>query len=243
MIRYGCAIASERKYRRFAQPGIRLASGRDAGIVEARDHRSIFPAYNEILDQTTGQRDLEALVLLHEDTEITDPALERKVRSALADEQVAIVGAIGGVGVTDIDWWVHDELVGSAKLEILRPVETYGTTLLPSSRERVGERGEGEVDVVDGFLLALSPWAVRTLRFDESLGPGFHGYDVDLCFQARERGRKVVVADVDVTHHKDTLAPGEGRESWKRAHVAFRRKWETRWPLPAPPGPPESAGS
>ena len=28
----------------------------------------------------------------------------------------------------------------------------------------------GEVDTLDGFLLVLSPWAVRELRFDESLG-------------------------------------------------------------------------
>ena len=45
----------------------------------------------------------------------------------------------------------------------------------------------GEVETLDGFLLVLSPWAVRTLRFDESLGE-FHGYDLDFCLQVREAG-------------------------------------------------------
>ena len=45
----------------------------------------------------------------------------------------------------------------------------------------------GEVETLDGFVLALSPWAVRSIRFDESLGR-FHGYDLDFCLQVREAG-------------------------------------------------------
>src|SRR4051794_39091012 len=49
----------------------------------------------------------------------------------------------------------------------------------------------GEVDTVDGILLVLSPWAVRHVRFDESLGL-VQGYVLDVCLQVREAGRKVV---------------------------------------------------
>ena len=38
------------------------------------------------------------------------------------------------------------------------------TTTLPAFAQT------GEVDTVDGFVLALSPWVVRNVRFDESLG-------------------------------------------------------------------------
>ncbi len=58
----------------------------------------------------------------------------------------------------------------------------------------------GEVDTLDGFVLVLSPWAVRNVRFDESLGR-FHGYDLDFCLQVREAGRKVVTADFRAIHH------------------------------------------
>ena len=46
----------------------------------------------------------------------------------------------------------------------------------------------GEVDTVDGFVLVLSPWAVRNLRFDESLGQ-LHGYDFDFCLQVARGGQ------------------------------------------------------
>ncbi len=92
--------------------------------------------------------------------------------------------------------------------------------------------------MVDGFLLILSRWVIEELRFDESLGPGFNGYDADLCFQARERGRKVVVAEIAVEHHHHwpELSSFAYRAAWKRAHVAFRRKWEGRMPLRIPSG-------
>ena len=61
-------------------------------------------------------------------------------------------------------------------------------------------RPQGEVDTVDGFVLALSPWAVPNVRFDESLGR-LHGYDFDFCLQVRAPGRKVVTADFRVIHN------------------------------------------
>jgi GT2 family glycosyltransferase len=83
---------------------------------------------------------------------------------------------------------------------------------------------------VDGFLLVLSPWAVRELRFDDELS-AFHGYDADLCFQARARGKRVVVDDLEVVHHS---YGGIGdREAWISADLAFRRKWAAAvGPLP-----------
>ena len=46
----------------------------------------------------------------------------------------------------------------------------------------------GEVDALDGFLLVLSPWAVRTCASTRPY-TGL-GYDVDVCLQARAAGRR-----------------------------------------------------
>ena len=86
----------------------------------------------------------------------------------------------------------------------------------------------GEVDVVDGFLLVLSPWAVRNLRFDESLGP-LHGYDVDFCLQVRAAGRKVVTADFRAVHHHSLELVGDP-EGWIEAHMRVAEKWDGRMP-------------
>ena len=240
MIAYGCAIASDQRFRECALPGIERARNPNAPVFEVRGSDCIFRAYNEILDRARADPRVEALVLLHEDTEVHEDLLEAKLRVAFEDPDVAIVGAIGGVGVSDINWWVHDDGLGSAALRVRDPVELYGTPLIDTDLT-VAPRLSGQADSVDGFFMALSSWAIHSLRFDQRLGPGFHGYDADLCFQARERGRKVVVAQLACTHHRQSNIPDPQIEAWKRAHVAFRRKWERRLRLPVPPPAPGEA--
>jgi hypothetical protein len=240
VIGFGVAIGSEDKYRSIALPGIERVRDPEAPLVEVRGRTSIFTAYNEILDQLAADPRIEATVLIHEDTEIADEFFEEKARWALNDPAVAIVGTIGAVGVQGIDWWVHDYGVGSTILEPIDPGVLYETELLEGS-EVSGMGSSGEVDMVDGYLLVFSRWAMKELRFDEeTLGPGFHGYDADICFQARERGRKVLAVEMDVAHHRNSVGPSHYREDWLRAQIAFRRKWEERGMLGPPrlPFPP-----
>jgi hypothetical protein len=226
MIAFGCAIHSEEKYERFARPGIERVRDPEAPLIELRDRHCIFTAYNEILDRVRDDPRIETLVLIHEDTEIRDSRFEAKIRWVLSDPLVAIVGTVGAVGVRGIDWWIHDYGIGSSILEPIDPEALYETPLLEGA-EISGSGHSGEVDMVDGYLLALSRWAIRELRFDaDTLGPGFHGYDADICFQARERGKRVIVGDFELIHH--TAARLGEREGWLRAHVAFARKWEGR---------------
>ena len=82
--------------------------------------------------------------------------------------------------------------------------------------------------MVDGFLLVLSPWAVRNLRFDESLGT-LHGYDVDFCLQARAAGRKVVTADFRAIHNH-SLELVSDPEGWVEAHIRVAEKWDGQIP-------------
>ena len=56
-------------------------------------------------------------------------------------------------------------------------------------REISTHTAPGEVDSIDGFVMVLSLWAVRNLRFDESLGK-LHGYDFDICMQAKAATRR-----------------------------------------------------
>jgi hypothetical protein len=82
----------------------------------------------------------------------------------------------------------------------------------------------GEVDVIDGFIMVLSPWAVRELRFDESLGR-LHGYDLDICMQARAAGKKVVTTDFRAIHHHSLDLIGD-QEAWVATHMRIAEKWE-----------------
>jgi hypothetical protein len=213
MIAFGCSVASEDRWRRWAQPGIERVAEPDSLVIVERGKGSLQVRCNRALRHAAAHDDLEALVLLHEDTEIRDPEFMTKVREALADPSVAIVGPIGGRGARSIAWWLGSEPVGRVDIPNIGPQSLVTLGDGPAS---------GEVDVVDGLMMVLSPWAVRELRFDEELS-NFHGYDVDICFQAIASGRRVLVAKLDVIHH--SFGGIGDREPWIRANVAFRRKW------------------
>jgi len=221
MIAFASCIADDAKFRRHVVPGLQLVAEPDALIIEASAEESIFGAYNEVLDAVADREDLEALVLLHEDVEITDSQFCAKLRAQLADPDVAIVGVIGARGVSGLEWWAADPR-GYV-------VETRGAADFG--------RGVHEVECVDGLLLILSSWAVRNLRFDEQRFSGFHAYDLDICFQARAAGRKVVVADLLVTHH--TKGGYGDRAEFAQADGLWRAKWtSSRFTEAAAPAAP-----
>ena len=207
MIAFAVCVGSHEKYRRYAAPGLQLACEPDSLIAEVTADTSIFAAYNEVLDALRGRDDLEALVLLHEDTEIVDTAFCAKLRARFADPEVAIVGVVGARGVTSLRWW---EGSGPGRVIETRGLVDFGG-------------GCHDVDSVDGLLMALSPWAVDNLRFDAQRFTGFHGYDADICFEARSAGRRVVVDELAVVHH---TKGGYGDEAaFKAQDAAWRAKW------------------
>ena len=215
MIAFGCPIIDRAKYSRFAEPGIRRAAEPDSTLLLRHDAPSIQAAYNSMLEEAGARSDLEALVLLHEDVELRDRDLADKLRACMGDPLVAVVGAVGSQDVRSLDWWRGGMVGGVMAPALVGPDVVLG-----------GASPRGPVESVDGLLLALSPWAVRTLRFDERFAPYFHGYDVDLCFQARERGRHVVVADIDVVHHAGL--DFFDRRTWVPAYRLLHRKWGRR---------------
>jgi hypothetical protein len=228
MIAFGSPITVPEVYERHAKRGIDAVAEPGAAVFAFRATTSIFRSYNLILDKAAACDDLEALVLVHQDTEIVDPGFCAKVRGVLADPDVGVAGCIGALGVRSIAWWEGSVTWASF---IHRYAELGGGDL-PGFSWPTGDGAPfartGEVDVVDGFLLVLSPWAVRSLRFDESLGP-LHGYDVDFCLQVREAGRKVVTADLHAIHNHslDLVSDPEG---WIEAHARVAEKWDGRMP-------------
>ncbi len=228
MIAFGCSITKPDQFRRCAEPGIRRAAEADSVRYELPSVGSIARSYNALLDQAAERDDLEALVLLHQDAEIVDADLCAKVRAALQDPAVAIVGCAGALDVRSIAWWEGSVTLASF---INRYEDHGGGDLLSFSwtwEDAPPWAQTGEVETLDGFVIALAPWAVRTIRFDESLSR-FHGYDLDYCLQVREAGRKVVTADFRAIHHREIeMLPDP--EEWIEAHINVAEKWDGRMP-------------
>lgn len=209
MIAFGTCVGHPQKLSDIALPGLRAsASGEWEHLAHASNGVDIFPVYAGLM-RSASAMGADALVLMHDDLEFRDAGLCSKLRAAFADPSVAIVGLIGARGVRNLRWWEADR------------------------RGRVEDTGYGlhyfgfdggvqcDVDSVDGMMLALSPWALANLTL-EGLGyHGFHGYDAELCFQARARGMRVVVADISAHHH----SVGGFTQGLAEAEKVFASRW------------------
>jgi hypothetical protein len=220
VIVYGTAVTDPEAYDRCAAPGISRASEPDSIVIAHRSAGSLAANYNLVLDKAAASDGLEALVLLHQDVEIADDEFAAKVRAALSDPDVAIVGSAGAVGVHGPAWWQG----ASNWATVVHRYPEYGG----GEFVREDRTPPMEVDTIDGFVMVLSPWAVRELRFDESLGR-LHGYDFDLCMQARAAGKRVMTAPLRAIHHR-SLELISDPEAWMQTYVRLAEKWDDQLP-------------
>ena len=228
MIAFGTAITDLETYDRCAAPGIQRAAEPDSVVFAQQGTGSLFHHYNLMLDLAGRHDDLEALALVHQDAEIADADFCDKVRESVSDPEVAVVGCAGAIGVRGIAWWEGSVTWAS----FTHRYREWGGGEFPApgwSRDEIPSFAHtGEVDAIDGFVMVLSPWAVRELRFDESLGR-LHGYDFDFCMQARAAGKKVVTSDFRAIHHH-SLELISDQDAWIEAYVRVAEKWDGRLP-------------
>lgn len=206
---YGCCVGSWDRFNRYVVP---RTQGREVAGVSGQT--SIAVAYNKIMSMFFNGTskmigNAAGLVLVHDDLEILDQAkAEAAILEAFLDPEVGLVGVAGGDARSGLAWWNIDPI---------------GHQLTDSMNIDFG-RHTGDVILLEGSLLAFSPWAVGNLEFDEDY-PGFHGYD-EIAMQAIRAGKRVVVVDVD-THHHSTLGFDslDSHAEWHRADERFRKKW------------------
>jgi hypothetical protein len=230
MIVFATAVTEPEIFARCAEAGVRRLqeTADDIELLAFASVGSIFRNYNLILEQVAKRDDVEALVLIHQDAEIVDPEFVPKLRAALSQTDVAIVGCAGALDVRSIAWW-EGSITWAA---FTHRYEEYGGGEIPAfswaTQEKPPFAQLGEVDSIDGFVMGLPPWTIENLRFDESLGT-FHGYDFDFCMQARAAGKKIVTADLQVIHHH-SLKLLEDPETWIQAYMQTAKKWEDQLP-------------
>jgi Glycosyltransferase like family len=230
MIAFACAVTDAAVYKRYAGRGFELVAEPDSILFVQAAAGSTVRIYNLLLEQAAACKNLEALVLLHEKAEILDPDFCSKLRRALNNPTVGVVGCAGASGVRSIAWWEGSVTWTSSiyRYEDLGGLEL--TALSPdgwNGREHSTNGRLADVDTVDGVMMGISPWAVRNIRFDESLGPHY-GFDFDFCLQVRAAGRRIVVEDLKVAHYFP-LAVIDDADTWIEAHMKAAEKWEGRF--------------
>lgn len=204
-VTFGCCVGS---WERFTRNVVPFADKRP--VIALSGQTSITAAYNSIIDSLVPQpqRDFDMLILQHDDLEIVDPHAIEKFAEVLQDPEVAIVGVAGGAAFNGLAWWTANPIGHVLADTGMVDFKTHS----------------GEVDLLEGCILALSYWAVRNLYFD--VRPGFHGYDSDISMLAHSAGKKTVVANVDVHHHTSLGFDNEAsHKDWLEADQEFRERW------------------
>jgi hypothetical protein len=228
MIVFGCSITSPDMYREAAEPGFELVKEPDSLVVANAAAGSLMRSYNLIMDSAKKMDGVEALVLCHQDAELTSPDFCSVVRETLKDPAVGVVGCVGALDVRNIAWWEGSVTWGS----FTHRYKEYGGGQIDAftftDDNHPGYARVGEVDTLDGFILVMSPWAIENMRFDETLGQ-LHGYDYDFCLQVREAGKKVMTADFKAVHHH-SLELVTDEFVWIEAHKRVAQKWLGRMP-------------
>ncbi len=204
-VAYGSCVGSWDKLQANVTPRIG-----DRPLLALSGQTSIAVAYNTILD-AYADRGLDAVILLHDDLEITDADAEAKFLAALAGPGVGLVGVAGGGAQCGLAWW-DAQPVGHQRTDVMDI--DFG-------------RRSGDVILLEGSILAFGPEALKALRFDTAF-PGFHSYD-EIAMQACAAGMRVVAADVDTHHHTPMGFKSQAsRDQWAAGDRLFREKWGLR---------------
>lgn len=223
MIVFGCSITSPDMYRDAAQRGLSLVAEPDSVIIANAAAGSLMRSYNLIMDKASKLDDVEALVLVHQDAELTDADFCARIRRALTEPDVGVIGCVGAIDVRNIAWWEGSVTWGS----FTHRYKEYGGGQIDAftftEDNHPGYARTGEVDTLDGFILVMAPWTIEHVRFDETLGQ-LHGYDYDFCLQVREAGKKVMTADFKAIHHH-SLDLVTDETVWIEAHKRVAEKW------------------
>ena len=194
MIAFGAADHEPEPYRRYAEPGIAARPRPTRWSTRSPRVGSIFRSYNLAARhgrRARGPRGARARPPARRDRR---SALLRKVREALRDPDVGVVGCVGAVDVRSIAWW-------------------EGAVTCGLVTHRYHEHGGGELPAFHGpERTRRTPAPARSTRSTASCSccrrgwcatsastsrSASHGYDLDFCLQVRDAGRKVVTADLD----------------------------------------------
>ena len=108
MIAFGCATTSEETFRAGAAEAIESSAEGDSPLLRRHGGEAIGALCNEMLDWAAAQDDLEAFVLLAEETSVGDGGVATRVRHWLATRPHGAV--IGGDGVVVLPHYAAREL-------------------------------------------------------------------------------------------------------------------------------------
>lgn len=186
---------------------------------------SIFEAYNEGVARAKG----DVFCFCHDDILFHTKGWGPLVQKIFSDDSIGIVGVIGTHFLPDAPmYWWSSPLISQYSIN-----NDKGDIQLNDNREFF--HGDiADVVAVDGVCFFIPRWAFKCIRFDDHAFKGFHVYDMDICMQVQEFGKRVCVTDVLTIEHfwsEDSIRNKEYMSVLDDNLNIFHQKWRERLPV------------
>lgn len=194
-------------------------------IDNSRHQYDIFQAYNEGVRRSVG----DVLLFLHDDLTYKCNGWGWVVERIFEDESIGLVGVLGSHVVPDFPAYCSESPYMSCN-----NADNDNGVVKSYSEGYWNEKGQAEVNVVDGQQMFLPRRLFPPLAFDEQRYHGFHGYDMDLSMQVHSIGKRVVVTNQIVSEHRWSESKWDNDDMTRPLYEAmdvFVDKWRDSLPM------------
>jgi GT2 family glycosyltransferase len=199
----------------------RAMAGVEWEMIRIADAKSLAEGYNRGVAQSRG----DIVIFSHDDVEVLNPEFPQRIARHL--EKFDLIGVAGTTRIVGPAWFLaaYPYIFG----QVAHPGDTtpWSVAVYNAPRPIVGE-----IQALDGLVMAARREMLSRIRFDEVTFDGWHHYDVDFSYAAYCAGFRVGVAcDIAMLHQ----STGRFSADWQTYAERFRRKWMPD--LPNPPMP------
>ena len=158
-------------------------------IDNSKNKYSIFSAYNEGVRHAKG----DILCFMHEDILYKTLEWGKQVETIMQDISIGCLGVIGSYMLPKNSGYWYD----------VKPYMTGRVLADENHSVDCNENGyvESEVVAVDGMWFCIQKSMFQTISFDEQTYQGFHWYDMDICMQILNIGKKIsIIRTIEIIH-------------------------------------------
>jgi len=191
-------------------------------IDNSANRYSIFSAYNEGVRRAK----YPYLCFMHDDILYHTQDWGKMVINHFKTENIGIIGVVGShfMPSTPASW----PSTQVYSINILQRSSINGITTTKHVTELEHLDGvSAEVVALDGVWFCIAKDLFSIISFDDKTFKSFHFYDLDICFQARSAGYKVlVVSDILIEH----FSGGCFNHVWFDNCIIFHNKWRKNLP-------------
>jgi hypothetical protein len=182
-------------------------------IPKFNNREGLAKVYNGFLDQAIKEK-FDYIILTHDDV-----WLEHDPRPKLENlfQEFDVIG-VAGCSKAEIKSPALWHLMGKGHLHGA-VAHKHGDKKYMTSFGPYPHR----VVMIDGVFMALNRKAIETVRFDEDCPSKFHFYDCNFSARCLEKGLKIGVGDVMITHESPGLR--EFSDDWKNGEKFYLKNY------------------